>query len=198
MKIILTSFERSCAHTVVFSAPDLAAGHCWPTPLPETPWTLTGKSGLVSYGSLLLSPGSWCTQVLCVCVCVCVCVPSKSLFPQSCVKSVIKSHWPPKSNSLGVLSPFARSPGWEICCRSSSSSSVQALLCLTLCDTMEYSPLGSSAYGIFQARILEWVAISFSRESYWPRDRTCVSYIGRQILYWLSYNFLTSVTIYLV
>ena len=41
-------------------------------------------------------------------------VPSKSLFPQSCVSSVIKFHWPPKSNSLGVLSPFARSPGWEI------------------------------------------------------------------------------------
>ena len=40
-------------------------------------------------------------------------VHSKSLFPQSCVSSVIKSHWPPKSNSLGVLSPFARSSGWE-------------------------------------------------------------------------------------
>ena len=38
-------------------------------------------------------------------------VPFKSLFPQSCVSSVIKSHWPPKSNSLGVFSP-----GWEICC----------------------------------------------------------------------------------
>ena len=42
-------------------------------------------------------------------------VPSKSLFPQSCGSSVIKSHWPPKTNSLGVLSPFARSPGLEIC-----------------------------------------------------------------------------------
>ena len=39
-------------------------------------------------------------------------VPSKSLFPQSCGSSVIKSHWPPMSNCLGVLSPFARSPGW--------------------------------------------------------------------------------------
>ena len=39
-------------------------------------------------------------------------VPSKSLFPQSCVSSVIKSHWPPQSNSLGVLSSLARSPGW--------------------------------------------------------------------------------------
>ena len=43
-------------------------------------------------------------------------VPSKSLFPQSCLTSVIRSHWPPKSNSLVVLSPFAKSPGWEICC----------------------------------------------------------------------------------
>jgi len=45
-------------------------------------------------------------------------VPPKSLFSQSCVTSVIKSHQLPKSNSLGVLSPFARFPGWEICCGS--------------------------------------------------------------------------------
>ena len=42
-------------------------------------------------------------------------VPSKSLFLPSCGSSVIKSNWPSKSNSLGVLSPFARSPGWGIC-----------------------------------------------------------------------------------
>ena len=58
--------------------------------------------------SFLLSPGAY--KVLFV--------PSKSLFPQSCDSSVIKSHWPPKSNSLGFLSPFARSPGWEFCCGS--------------------------------------------------------------------------------
>ena len=34
--------------------------------------------------------------------------------------------------------------------------------CLTLCDPMDRSPPGSSVYGILQARILEWVAISFS------------------------------------
>ena len=43
-------------------------------------------------------------------------VPSKNLFPQSYGSSVIKSHWSSKSNSLGVLSPFAGSTGWEICC----------------------------------------------------------------------------------
>ena len=40
--------------------------------------------------------------------------------------------------------------------------------CLTLCDRMHDSPPGSSVYGIPQARILEWVAISFSIGSSWP------------------------------
>ena len=60
---------------------------------------------LCTHCSFLLAPG---VQVLFV--------SSKSLCPQSCGSSVIKSHWPPKSNSLGLLNPFARSPGWEICC----------------------------------------------------------------------------------
>ena len=37
--------------------------------------------------------------------------------------------------------------------------------CLTLCKTMDCSPPGSSTHGILQARILEWVAIPFSRAS---------------------------------
>ena len=47
--------------------------------------------------------------------------------------------------------------------------------CLTLCDPIDGSPLGSSVPGILQARVLEWVAISFSRGSSLPRDRTWVS-----------------------
>ena len=43
---------------------------------------------------------------------------------------------------------------------------------------MDYSPPGSSVHGILQARILEWVAISFSRGSSRPRDRTQVSHIA--------------------
>ena len=46
--------------------------------------------------------------------------------------------------------------------------------CLTLCVPMDCSPPGSSVHGILQARILEWVAIPFSRGSSWPRDRTWV------------------------
>ena len=55
--------------------------------------------------------------------------------------------------------------------------------CLTLCNPMDCSPPGSSAHGILQARILEWVSNSSSRESSRPRDWTCVSCTGRQILY---------------
>ena len=44
--------------------------------------------------------------------------------------------------------------------------------CLTLCDPMDSSPPGSSVHRILQARILEWVAISFSRGSSQPRDQT--------------------------
>ena len=40
-----------------------------------------------------------------------------------------------------------------------------AQLCLALCDPMDYSSLGSSVPGILQARILEWVAIPYSRGS---------------------------------
>ena len=62
--------------------------------------------------------------------------------------------------------------------------------CPTLCDPIDYSSPGSSVHGIFQARILEKVAISSSRGSPQPRDRThasCVSCIDRQILYQLHH-----------
>ena len=56
--------------------------------------------------------------------------------------------------------------------------------CPILCDC---SPPGSSVHGILQARILEWVAISFSRGSSRPRDGTSVSCLDRQILYQLRH-----------
>ena len=52
--------------------------------------------------------------------------------------------------------------------------------CPTLCNPINCSLPGSSVHGIFQARVLEWVAISFSRGSSQPRDQTQVScIIGR-------------------
>ena len=50
--------------------------------------------------------------------------------------------------------------------------------CLTLCDLMDCSPPGSSVLGIFLARILEWVVISFPKGSFRLRDRTYVSYVS--------------------
>ena len=61
-----------------------------------------------------------------------------------------------------------------------------------LCDPMNCSLRGSSIHGIFQARILEWVAISFSRGFSQPRDRTQVSHIaGRCFTIWVTREALT-------
>ena len=59
--------------------------------------------------------------------------------------------------------------------------------CPTLCKPIDCSPPSSSIHGIPQARILEWVAIPFSRGCSWLRDWTRVSCMGRWILYhWAS------------
>ena len=73
------------------------------------------------------------------------------------------------------------SPAPHVACVCSVAQS-----CPTLCDPMDCSPPGSSVHGILQARIWEWVAISFSRASSQPRDQTrvsCVSCIGRWVPY---------------
>ena len=59
--------------------------------------------------------------------------------------------------------------------------------CLTLCNSMDSSPPGSYANGIFQPRILEWVAISFSRVSSWLGSNLGLPH-RRQILYHLSHQ----------
>ena len=78
------------------------------------------------------------------------------------------------------------------------SESEVAQLCLALCDPMDCSPPGSSVHGIFQSRVLEWLAISFSRGSSRPRDWTLVSRIvGRHFTIWATreapYNLLWAV-----
>ena len=80
MKIMVISFKRSHACIATLSAPDTAAGHCQPTPLPthtsiRASWTLTGKSGSVSCG--VTAPFSW--VLVCRRFCLChrrVCFPS--------------------------------------------------------------------------------------------------------------------------
>ena len=102
---MVTSFKRVYARTVVSSASNYMASHmaCLCQRLLDTNrhvWL----SLLLGNCSFLLGPVMH--KVLFVL--------SKSLFLQFCGHSVIKSHW--SSNDLRVLSPFGRSPVWEICC----------------------------------------------------------------------------------
>ena len=92
----------------VVRAPDYTAGHCWPTPLPETPKHTQVNLVQPLVGSLLLSPGSWCIQGF-------VCALQESLFSLSCGSSAMNSCWPWNSDALGIPSPLAQSPGWEVC-----------------------------------------------------------------------------------
>ena len=72
------------------------------------------------------------------------------------------------------------------------SESEVAQSCPTLWDPVYCSLPGSSLYGILQARILEWVAISFSRGSSQPRGQTWVSHIaGSRINLWATREALT-------
>ena len=77
MKIMETSFKRSHASPAILTAPNPAAGHHQPMPLPETPghsWASLGQSFV---GSLLFSPGSWCTLGF-------VCALQESVSPVLC------------------------------------------------------------------------------------------------------------------
>ena len=86
---------------------------------------------------------------------------------KACKKPLLKLMYLPVNtciiNNKCLYSPY--------CCLVAQS-------CLTLCDAMDYSPPGSSAHGILQARILKWVAISSSRGSSRPRDQTLISHLA--------------------
>ena len=72
---------------------------------------------------------------------------------------------------------------WKSILRKTLKVKVKLLSCVQLCNPMDYSLPGSTVHGIFQARILEWVAIAFSRRSSRSRDWTRVSRIvGRRLL----------------
>ena len=97
--------------------------------------------------------------------------------------------------SLSHNSTRHTSFGWGISFRNPSaftnimieSESEVAQSCPTFCNPMDCSVPGSSIHGIFQARILEWVAISFSRRSLRPRDWIQIScIIGRRFTIWTT------------
>ena len=77
-----------------------------------------------------------------------------------------------------------------ILCSKGAIEGEVAQSCLTLCDPVDCNLLGFSIHRILQARILEWIAISFSRGSSRPRDRIQVSRIGRRFNLWATNYFL--------
>ena len=65
---------------------------------------------------------------------------------------------------------------------------MKSLWRVRLCDPMDYSPPGSSIHGTFQARVPEWVAISFSRGSSRPREQMQVSCLAKHTLHYVSHQ----------
>ena len=93
-------------------------------------------------------------------------------------------------SSLIILGSSKAGPSISLHSQAPCPQGEVAQSCLTLCNPMDCSPPGSSVHGIFQARILEWIAISFSRESSQPRDQTWVSCIaGRVFTVWATREF---------
>ena len=121
-----------------------------------------GNDALTSLTGYFMAKGAWL-----------VLPASTDLCGHKCFPSACKA-----GRVTGTQSPLPQRPSepWSSeSCRKSESEVAQS--CPTLCNPMDCSPPGSSIHGILQARGLEWVAIVFSRGSFWPRDRTWVSHI---------------------
>ena len=84
-------------------------------------------------------------------------VVSNSVRPQGLQPTRLLCPWDSPGKNTGVGCPFL------LQCMKVKSESEVAQSCPTLSDPMDCSPLGSSVHGIFQARVLEWGAIAFSK-----------------------------------
>ena len=98
---------------------------------------------------------------------------------------LLRRNWPGDSLREDVEDPdlhISQLLSLDLCCCDSISKSYP-----TLCDSMDCSPPGSSVHGILQARMLEGVAILFTKGTSQPRDRTCVSCTaGRFFTIWAT------------
>ena len=100
IKIMVTSFTMSHAHTATLSTPDPVASHHQPMPPPETPGHSQASLAQSLVGSLLLSPGSWCTQGF-------VCALQDSASPVLHVEKAMAPH----SSTLAWRIPRMEEPG---------------------------------------------------------------------------------------
>ena len=146
MKITATSFKRSCASTATFSAFDPAAGHCQPTPPPETPGHSWASLGQSLVGSLLPSPGSGCAQGF-------VCALQESVSPVLCkfwwlyggvnCDSSKRAYAIPRSAAPRALAPVT-GHCWPIppqeTLKHSKAGLTQSLWRLLVCTTVLFEP----------------------------------------------------------
>ena len=93
---------------------------------------------------------------LCCCCCYVTSVMSDSVRPHRRQPTRLPRPWDSPGKNTGVGCRFL------LQCMKVKSESEVAQLCPTVSDSMDCSPPGSSIHGIFQARVLEWVAIAFS------------------------------------
>ena len=108
------------------------------------------------------------------------------------VKILVIRGWVVESNKEVKHSGYLGRWKWSVWCHNNGRMLLCVCVlivqsCLTLCNPMHCSPPGFSVHDILQARILEWVAISFSRGSSQPRDGTWVSDVaGRLFTIWAT------------
>ena len=161
------------------------SGFLWPHRLLPTrllcPWNSPGKSSGV--GSHFLFQGIFLTQGLNRGVSHCRQIPYhlshqvQSLQNKLWGQKLIKWNLPSSKEKVSLTLKSSVT----------QKKSETTQLCPTLCDPMGCSLPGSSVHGILQARILEWIAISSSRGSSWPRDWTWVSRTaGRLFTIWAT------------
>ena len=123
-------------------------------------------------------------------LCLTLCDPMDSKTPSLPVHhkfpKLAQTHVHQVIDAIQLSHPLlSSSPALNLSQHQKESESEVTQSCLTLCNPMDCSPPGSSIHGIFQARILEWIAILFSRASFQPRDRTQVLHItGRLYTLW--------------
>ena len=180
-------------------SPSVVSDSSWPHGLQPTrllrPWDFPGKGTGVGCHCLLLlvvtkdtrnisiNTGTKFIQMLYV--------PVRISF-RSKFFEVSNSNWVRAQRLFGKHSPLALTcymfiPEANGVQCTDHNQKVKVKSCPTLCNPMGCSLPGSSIHGISQARVLEWVAISFSRGSSWPRGRTQVSHIaGRRFTTWAT------------
>ena len=152
-------------------------------------WARTSAFRARSLTAPRFSLGKW---MGCVHACS---VMSDSVWPHRRRPTSLPCPWDSPGNYTGVILcwPLLLLPPIPPSIRVFSNES-------SLFDPLDYSLAGSSVHGIFRARILEKIAISFSRESSQPKDQThisCISCIGRWVLYQLSHQESTPVKVIL-